>query len=181
MSLLSHVELLHLVTSGVIENCPLELVNGASIDVTLAPKILIERDQRRRRTIINYQKREPLHMLEHVMDEEGYTLYPGEFILASTEQVFHLPNNIAMELRMKSSAARTGLNNIMACWADPTWHGSSLTLELINCTRFHTVLLHPGDRVGQVIFHRCAPVPVDAAYATRGRYNNDAEVSGIKK
>jgi dCTP deaminase len=179
-SLLSYTELLGLVRDGVIENCPFENVNGASVDVSLAPNILVEANGDVFRAL-NFREREPLVTRPVTIDPaQGYPLRPGEFVLASTEQIFNLPDTLAVELRMKSSAARVGLNNVLACWADPTWHGSALTLELKNETRYHTLLLRPGDRVAQVIFQRCAPVPEAASYAVRGRYNRDRTVVGIK-
>lgn len=175
MSLLSYTELIALVRTGVVENCPEELVNGASIDITLSSKILYEESGR---AFVDYSKREALHMLE--FDAGGYVLAPGEFILAASQQIFHLPADLACEYKLKSSMARIGLNHLNAGWADPTWHGSALTLELVNVTRYHSIRLRPGDRIGQVVFYRCAPVPAEAAYRRHGRYNNDVQVHGIK-
>lgn len=176
--LLSYTQLLKLVKNGVVEHCPLHLVNGASIDVTLAPKILVESNHDICRAT-DYRAREPLQMNEAILREDGYCLRPGEFILAATEQVFHLPANVAAEYKLKSSMARIGLNHLNAGWADPTWHGSALTLELVNTTRYHSIIIRPGDRVGQVVFFRCRPVPEQGSYANRGRYNRHLEVRGI--
>lgn len=196
MSLLSHDELVTLVNAGVVENCPLELVNGASIDVTLGDIILRERPVPGFRDgtgyyLVDFSKRDPLHMETYNMNtgrgdrnSEGqpgeYRLYPGEFILASSQQVFNLPNDIAAEYKLKSSMARIGLNHLNAGWCDPTWHGSVLTLELVNTTRRHSIVLHAGDRIGQIVFFRCAPVKSSVSYAEKGRYNRDTTVRGIK-
>ena len=59
--LLSYEELLRLVETGVITGCPFAHVNSASIDVTLAPKILVERNQDICRAV-SYQDRQPLAM-----------------------------------------------------------------------------------------------------------------------
>lgn len=174
--LLSYDELVELVKAEVIENCPLDLVNGASIDITLASKIKIETGCGR----IDYSNREPLGMEDRLLGAGGYTLEPREFILASSQQIFHLPANIACEYKLKSSMARSGLNHLNAGWADPTWHGSALTLELVNTTRRHSITIRPGDRIGQVVFFRCEPVPLEASYSVRGRYNNHPEVETIK-
>ena len=64
---------------------------------------------------------------------------------------------------------------------DPTWHGSVLTLELKNLTQYHTIILKPGDAIGQMIFRRMQPVSASHSYANVGRYNQDASVSGIKQ
>jgi deoxycytidine triphosphate deaminase len=55
-----------------------------------------------------------------------------------------------------------------------------LTLEFHNTTRFTSIRVRPGDRIGQVVFFRCAPVPEEYAYAKRGRYNRDVTAQPIK-
>ena len=64
-----------------------------------------------------------------------------------------------------------GLSHALAVWADAEWNGSTMTLELHNVTRYHQLALHYGDRIGQVVFHRHAPVPRERSYAARGAYN----------
>ena len=109
-----------------------------------------------------------------------YDLHPGEFILAHTIEVFDLPADISAEFKLNSSGARIGLDNALATWADPRWHGSTLTLELKNNTKNHIIRLHHGCRIGQMIFHRSEPVPEDKSYAVRGRYLNDKSVQIVK-
>jgi len=64
---------------------------------------------------------------------------------------------------------------------DPGWNNSVMTLELQNVTQYHSILLRPGDPIGQVVFFRHSAVPEEAGYHKRGRYNNDSVVSGIKR
>jgi deoxycytidine triphosphate deaminase len=47
-------------------------------------------------------------------------------------------------------------------------------------TQRHVIRLHKGDRIGQVVFFRHAPVPEEFSYRKRGRYNKDTTVSGVK-
>jgi dCTP deaminase len=185
---LSHKELVQLVSAGVIENCPLELVNGASIDITLAETVLTEvpgsqfmMGNSERVHAVDFRERTVPPMLTIVIDKEfGFLLGPGDFVLASSQQLFNLPVDLACEYKLKSSMARIGLNHLNAGWCDPTWHGSALTLELVNVSRYNAIRLRPGDRIGQMVFFRCAPVAGAASYAQRGRYNGDKLVSGIK-
>lgn len=185
-SLLSYKELVKLVSDGVITNCGTDLVNGASIDVTLGDLILTENRciEAMGDSAWNWSKdfraREPLNMEQVNISDRGYELAPGEFILAHSQQTFNLPADIACEYKLKSSMARIGLNHLNAGWCDPTWHGSALTMELVNTTRYHRLVLRPGDRIGQIVFFRCAPVPDFASYARKGRYNRDERVHGIK-
>lgn len=180
-SLLAHDELLALSYDGTITHVEPDQINGTSIDVTLAPVILVERGTSHSSREVVLRDRDPLDMIEVTIPRDGYVLQPNEFILASTEQIFNLPLHLSAEYKLKSSMARIGLEHMNAGWCDPGWHGSALTLELKNESRFHAIRLHPGDRIGQIVFFRNAPVPADRSYAQRGRYNRDARVSGAKR
>ncbi len=171
--LLSHTELCLLVEQGIIEGVNVHAVNATSIEVTLGTDILIERAPHGGGVVDLAQKGGPA-MSAMTMTAAGYALEPSEFILAHTEQRFHLPNDISAEFKLKSSLARSGLQHALAGWCDAGWHGSNLTLELTNCLREHRLLIRPGMRIGQMIFYRHYPVPDHASYAARGQYNRDS-------
>ena len=170
MSLLSYYELCRLVESGHI-TADINRVNGASIDVTLGEELLIERT--RPGGVIDLANKECPAMKSVQIGKEGYALNPGQFALASTQEVFNLPPTIACEFKLKSSTARAGLDNALATWCDPTWTGSVLTLELRNNLEHHRLLLRVGMKVGQMVFFSCAPVPHAVSYAQCGQYNGD--------
>ena len=179
MSLLSYNELVDLVDRGVITGVKDGEINASSIDIHLGSKILVEAN---RRQIVTYAKREPLAMYEiDMIAKGGWDISPGGFLLASSVEMFNLPEDISCEYKLKSSMARIGLEHMNAGWCDAGWHGSVLTLELKNMTQFHTIRLTAGDAIGQMIFFRHAKVPADRSYAARGRYNGDAGVSMIKE
>lgn len=100
--------------------------------------------------------------------EKSILLQPGEFCLASIRETVHLPDWLCIEFRLRSTAARCGLNQAMATWGDAGWHGN-LTLELVNTLRFHKMRLAAGDRIGQIIFKQHDPS--DKPYT--GVYNNN--------
>lgn len=175
---LSYNELVELVEAGGVENVDPAHINGASIDLTLAGTILLEDNPIVYDMDVDLSKKETPHMYEVGLT---YELDPGEFILASTQQVFHLPDDVACQFVLKSSLARAGLNHLMAGWCDPTWNNSALTMELQNVTRFHTLVLREGMKIGQMVFFRTtSPVPQHAAYATVGQYNGDRAATGSK-
>ena len=183
MSLLSYDELMALVARGVITGVDPDYVNATSIDITLGKKILREPREHRFSTSyrkISLAKREPLEMIEYDC-EHGFDFEPGDFILAQSEQIFNLPNDISCEYKLKSSMARIGINHCLAGWCDAGWNGSVLTLEFMNMTEGHVIELKAGDKIGQMIFFSHRMVPDDRSYAARGRYNNDKEVKGIKE
>jgi len=177
MSLLAYNELCELVEQGVITGVTTDMVNSSSIDLTLGKEIQCEL---RNEEIISLRDRESLEHQTLSLRVFPYNLEPNEFILAHTQQTFKLPNNISGEYKLKSSMARIGLNHLTAGWCDAGWHGC-LTLELKNVTQYHTIVLNNGDPIGQMCFYRHAIVPPEKSYATRGRYNGDMSVSGVKK
>ena len=132
---------------------------------------------------VDFAAKQPLAMKTIDISKQPYKLFPGEACLASSVEVFNLPMDITMEFRLKSSQARVFLEQLHACWADPGWHGSTLTMEFVNLARYHPLLLKAGDKCGQVMFYRHEPVPEDRSYKVRGSYNNDrgaTQSKGVK-
>ena len=180
MSLLSYNRLVTLVEQGVITNIKPEQINAASIDLTLGRYVMREMYVHESNRVVSLRERQRLPMTEENISEFGIVLNPGDFILAQTQQIFNLPNNISAEYKLKSSMARIGLEHLNAGWCDAGWHGSALTLELKNMTQEHCIHLLEGDAIGQIVFFEHEPVPADRSYAARGRYNNDTTVTGVK-
>ena len=187
MSVMSYKELMNLIDAGVITHALPENVNSASIDVRIGKKILIEKCTLDGDTkllelkTISLKNRDPLVVREHDLEKDGpIHLYPGEIMLAHTIEMFHLPNNLSAMFKLKSSCGRIFLEHMNAGWCDAGWHGSSLTMELKNCTRSHVIKIEFGDAIGQMIFMQHAMVPADKSYAMRGRFNRDKSVSGTK-
>jgi dCTP deaminase len=180
VGILTYTELKQL-CGRVITNCPLELVNAASIDVTLGKDILVENlGSASHSNVLDLRARDAMPSRKVTMTEEGYVLAPGQFVLAHTEQVFNIPLHMAAEYKLKSSMARMGLNHSLAGWCDPGWNGSVLTLEISNLLMNHKIRIRPGDPIGQVVFFTGRTVPREASYEGRGRYNGDKTVSGVK-
>lgn len=179
--ILTHLELNHLLDSGIIRGAHKAHVNGASIDLTLGSKILVESTPNGAGNIVDLMDKAVPAMREVDLLPQGYyDLAPLQFCLASTVEMFYLPDDIAAEFRLKSSLARAGLDAALAMWCDPGWHGSVLTLELVNNLRWHSLRLRPGMKIGQCIFFRGKPVPPSASYAKTGQYNNDASAQPSK-
>ena len=177
--LLTYNDLKKLCFDGVIEGVPGDNINGASIDVTLGPDLLVEDVSRL--GLVDLERGDTLPTRKMSPRGDGsYLLYPGSFVLAATQEKFHLPGDIACQFLLKSSLARCGLNHALATWGDPWWHSSVLTLELQNILSATTLLLRPGMKIGQIVFWRGEEVPWDRGYGIRGKYNNDNTVSESK-
>jgi len=179
MSLISYHRLRELVNEGVI-NAPLENINGTSIDITIGEHILVEQPHSFCYEVVDLKSKGSLKLLEKTIPDIGYGLRPNEFILATSQETFNLPNNISAEYKLKSSLARSGLEHLMAGWCDPGWNKSKLTLELKNLTQNHILLLKPGMKIGQVVFWECDPVPDYADYSNTGQYNGQETVTANK-
>lgn len=180
--ILNHTEISRLLVTGVIKNGSIDAVNSSSLDIHLGNVILAEESvSQGPESIVYLRDRKPLHHDKIILGETGqYILAPGEFILAQSQELFYLPNNISAEYKLKSSMARIGLDHLNAGWCDAGWHGSVLTLELKNVTRNHKIVLTVGDRIGQMVFHNHAAVPDEYSYRTKGTYNGDTTVTGAK-
>ena len=178
MSLISYSGLCALVGANVIDADPAN-ISGSSIDITIGDTILVE-DIDMSGSVVDLKEKESLNMKEFTIPEQGYLLFPGEFILASSAETFNLPNWVAAEYKLKSSLARSGLQHLMAGWCDPGWNNSRLTLELTNVTQHHSLLIKPGMKIGQMVFFACEPVPSDQSYTVKGQYNSQETVTANK-
>lgn len=165
---------------------PSELLNASSIDIRLGRLALIEVDPFdgivEDTKVLDYRARDALTTRGVELDpKDGIVIQPGQFLLTESEEVFNLAAYMSAEYKLKSSMARIGLEHLTAGWADAGWNRSVLTLELKNMTQHHAIRIRPGDRIGQLTFFQHEEVPQDRSYATLGRYNGDASVSGVKK
>lgn len=164
--ILSDVTICEYVASHrMIENFSPEQVNPASYDLRIGPDIMWE----------DPHNLQPGALIPHKMDEEGWEVDPGEFVLAHSVESFNLPENVCAFVKLKSSRAREGWEHLMAGWCDPGWYGSVLTLELKNMSQYRRLHLRPGMLMVQMIF-MFVDRPVSQLY--KGSYNNDKTVKG---
>ena len=172
MSLVTFNTLKQFVAQDILTPVREEYINGASIDVRLGQTFWFE-DPNSTADIDLVNKESPRLIPVHADIEDRIPLHPLSFCLASTIEVFNLPNHVACEFRLKSTLARSGLDQSLAVWCDPGWHGSVLTIELFNNLSHHRLLLTPGMKIGQVVFYTGEAVPDQNSYATKGQYNKD--------
>ena len=147
-----------------------ELLNPASLDVTLGGRIMVEVPETPELQVVD--------ILGHTA-EYPYLIQPGEFFLAETREIFNLPNHIGAQFVLKSSRAREGWDHAEAGWCDPGWYGSRLTMEIRNQRRLHPLGIWPGMKFGQMKFILVSG-SVERSYAESGRYNADLGVTASK-
>ena len=181
MSLVTFNGIESLLAAGVVRGAQQSHINAASLDVCLGSSLFVEAPPGGSQTVVDLMGKEVPAMHEIDLLKYGYfDLSPGQFCLGATLESFYLPNDLAAEYRLKSSLARAGLNAALAMWCDPGWHGSVLTLELMNVLRYHALRLSAGMKIGQMLFLRGEPVPEQASYARRGSYNGDTQAQPSK-
>lgn len=84
---------------------------------------------------------------------EAFTLHPGEFILAVTEEYIEMPDDLAGRLEGRSSIGRLGVVvHSTAATIDAGFRGN-ITLELANMGRI-PVMLYPGMRICSISFEQ---------------------------
>lgn len=175
MSVIAGKELHDLIDAGVIDALH-ENVNAASIDVRLGKMIQMESDSG---GDVDLVAKEMLNMREQEIPEFGKRIYPGEFFLGHTVEVFHLPANISAKLVLRSSVGRSALDHCLAGWADAGFNDAQLTLEFKNVSQYHNLIIRPGMRIGQMVFYRHADSG-ENSYAIKGRYNGQRGATGSK-
>lgn len=141
-------------------------LNPASYDVRLGDQIMIESAASSdfvRAPINGFTKENP------------WLLRPGQFCLASTEELLNMPEDVAGQFALKSSRGREGYSHALSAFIDPGFHGSRLTLELHNIRQVHPIPLYPGMLIGQIVFHRMFGAPL-VSYKEKGHYNMNETV-----
>ena len=107
------------------------------------------------------------------MECDSYLLLPKQFVLATTQEYFILPDNITAFVEGRSSIGRLGLFIQNAGWVDPGFEGQ-ITLELFNASNF-AINIKSGWRVGQLVFAR---MDYAAENPYRGKYQGQTGATG---
>lgn len=95
-------------------------------------------------------------------DGERFILQPGDFVLATTVENIHLPDDLVGRLEGRSSLGRLGIVvHSTASIFDPGWHGV-VVMELGNSGRM-PVALYPGMRICSMTFEQLSS-PAEVPY-----------------
>lgn len=147
------------ITHKLIDPFTLDQLQPASYDVLLAQNILIPRSPKilssnpdHRIVDLCEPMPDDVYMAIDIEETDGWILYPGGFLLASTSEWVNIPTDIVGRIEGKSTRARQGVQIHSAGYLDPGFRGN-VTLELVSF--FHRpVKLHAGMKIGQLSFDR---------------------------
>lgn len=137
----------------------------ASVDLRLGREFRVFRNWRY--SYIDPREPQPdLTEVVEIADDEPFILHPGEFVLARTEEVVTLPDDLVGRVEGKSSNGRLGLLvHATAGYVDPGFSGT-LTLELSNVANL-PIRLYRGMKIGQIAFEQVS-TPVERPYGSAG-------------
>lgn len=176
MATLVDRQIINLANGGLITPFNKNQVNPASYDVRLDGSLLVE--------VCSKEDHDPRDLkcgcrwAKVNCADEPYTLSPGEFVLACTEEVISVPPYIEAVFQLKSSRGREGFEHVLSAYIDPGFSGK-LTLELLNVNRYHDLYLQQGMLIGQIRFNRLGATP-DRDYSQTGHYQKDMGVQFSK-
>lgn len=159
--LLSDRDIRWYASSGIlgIEPFDAEMIQPSSIDVRLGRRFEVMKSPDAPAQYIDPAKdqRDELFKSTEIHRDGALGLAPGAFALATTYEIFRLPNTLAGRLEGKSSLGRLGLAiHTTAGFIDPGFEGQ-ITLELVNLAP-RPVMLQEGMKIGQLcLMHMSSP------------------------
>lgn len=99
---------------------------------------------------------------------------PGGFILAHSEEFIGCVDTVhTTMIKARSTTGRSGIQ-ICACagWGDIGF-ATRWTLEIKNNSKYRTIVLRPGQRIGQIVFMPTTGIEEADLYGKRGKYQKE--------
>jgi deoxycytidine triphosphate deaminase len=96
---------------------------------------------------------------------ESIILFPGEVVLATTQEFLKMPRNVVCGLKLKISLGRLWLNHNLSYWINCGFSGQA-TLRLLNLGPYPRELVR-GMRIAQLVFMGMESAP-NVAYGEGG-------------
>ena len=169
--ILSDKTLFEMIEADTLQISPLEKhqIQPASVDIRLGNTFSIVEDLPS--GIINLEDEIPYKTIV----TDTYILLPNQFVLATTMEYFHLPDDLTAFVEGRSSLGRMGLFIQNAGWVDPGFHGE-ITVEPYNANRC-AIELKAGRRIGQLVF---AKMDSPAIHPYQGKYQGQKGATGSR-
>lgn len=106
-----------------------------------------------------------------LIGRDGYNIPPHGYVLASSVERFHIPDDVIAICLGKSTYARCGIV-VNVTPLEPGWEGF-LTLEISNTTDF-SVTIYAGEGIAQLLFHK-GERPTTTYSDRGGKYQNQED------
>lgn len=137
---------------GFVQPLITENINAASINLTISDTVKYLPDD----TLIDTsQNLKNLPYITEKIPQNGYILKKGKGYLISTREIVSLPNDVAAEISLRSSAARIFINHLKAGYIDPGFIGN-ITLEFI-CAHDTRIYANESKLVQLILYKLTEP------------------------
>jgi dCTP deaminase len=97
-------------------------------------------------------------------------LEPGESILAHTNEFIGSRRKINTTMQARSSIGRSFLVVCRCAGFGDIGYHNRWTMEIVNCSRYHTIPLVVGQRIAQIVFNETEGTA--KCYSTDGKYQS---------
>lgn len=153
----------------VVEPLTEDSIQPASVDCRLGNHFLVVEDRNMHTIDLNTE------IIYREYNGDEITIPPHSFLLATTMERIHLPNNLTAFVEGRSSIGRIGLFIQNAGWVDPGFEGQ-VTLELYNANSL-PIRLEAGRRICQLVFCKMDQV---ANNPYQGKYQGQRNTTGSR-
>lgn len=150
--ILSDIDILKKIEAGELVILPFEEKNlqPSTVDLRLSPQVRVFNNWELG-VIDVKEERDSTKAIE--IQEKGFIVHPGEFILGSTIEKIEMPSDLAAKMEGRSSLGRLGLIiHATAGYVDPGFSGQ-LTFEISNISRT-SIRIYPRMRIAQICFFK---------------------------
>lgn len=164
---------------NLIENFEEDNLQSESYDLRLGDEIsILDRTPR----IISVKNDKDLETLYETkkLDENGYSLIPGEYVLAKIKEKINLPDNLNAHIRPRTRFTRLGL--IVSDQHCNSTYCGNLQIGIFNATN-STIQIFPNINICQIVFEELKSIPSsDKQYKNKkdAAYQNEEEFRGPK-
>lgn len=156
-----------------------ECLQPASYDLHLDNKVLIF--DKEKYGLIDVKKPSDALMKLIDIEDDGYIIHPGDFVLANVKEITGVDNKHVGRLEGKSSLGRLGLViHVTAGFLD-AGNKLRLTLEMVNLSGI-PIKVYKGMKIAQIAFEELDQ-PCERPYGSKGlgnKYKGDMTVTGSK-
>lgn len=114
------------------------------------------------------------------LDESGYPLIPGEYVLVQIKEKIKLPDNLNAHIRPRTRFTRLGLV-ISDQHCNSTYTGN-LQVGILNATN-STIMIFPNINICQIVFDELKSIPSEEKQYKNKKtaaYQNEKEFRGPK-
>lgn len=164
---------------NLIENFEEDNLQSESYDLRLGDEIsILDRTPR----IISVKNDKDLETLYETkkLDESGYSLIPGEYVLVKIKEKINLPDNLNAHIRPRTRFTRLGL--IVSDQHCNSTYCGNLQVGIFNATN-STIQIFPDINICQIVFEELKSIPTpNKQYKNKknAAYQNEEEFRGPK-